>query len=217
MHTVYRILELIVVYAVPTIFAITMHEAAHGYVAKLFGDNTAWILGRVTLNPIKHIDPVGTIAVPGALLIMNAVVGGGFLFGWAKPVPVNFSRLHDPKRSMLWVALAGPAANALQVLIWTVLIQVFAVLELGLLVDVARAGISINLMLMIFNLLPILPLDGGRILTSLLPWRWASSYARLEPYGMAIMLALIVSGALSTILNPLMRFGLQLVQSLIFV
>ena len=217
MHTVYRILELIVVYAVPTIFAITMHEAAHGYVAKRFGDNTAWILGRGTLNPIKHIDPVGTIAVPGALLIMNAVVGGAFAFGWAKPVPVNFSRLHDPKRSMLWVALAGPAANALQVLIWTVLIQVFAVLELGLLVDVARAGISINLMLLIFNLLPILPLDGGRILTSLLPWRWASSYARLEPYGMAIMLALIVSGALSTILNPLMRFGLQLVQSLIFV
>ena len=207
----------IIIYAVPAILAITLHEAAHGYVARMYGDNTAWALGRVTLNPLAHVDPVGTIIVPGALLLASLVSGtGGLLFGWAKPVPVNFRRLRNPKTSMIWVALAGPASNLFQAILWAVLLKVVLVLPMtsfvaNLCVQFAYAGISVNLMLMAFNLLPILPLDGGRVLAGLLPWQAAMSYSRLEPYGMLIIIVLIASGLLNMFIRPFLIFGQTLV------
>ena len=207
----------IIIYAVPAILAITLHEAAHGYVARMYGDNTAWVLGRVTLNPLAHVDPVGTIIVPGALLMASLVSGtGGLLFGWAKPVPVNFRRLRNPKTSMIWVALAGPASNLFQAILWAVLLKVVLVLPMtsfvaNLCVQFAYAGISVNLMLMAFNLLPILPLDGGRVLAGLLPWQAAMSYSRLEPYGMLIIIVLIASGLLNMFIRPFLIFGQTLV------
>ena len=207
----------IIIYAVPAILAITLHEAAHGYVARMYGDNTAWVLGRVTLNPLAHVDPVGTIIVPGALLLASLVSGtGGLLFGWAKPVPVNFRRLRNSKTSMIWVALAGPASNLFQAILWAVLLKVVLVLPMtsfvaNLCVQFAYAGISVNLMLMAFNLLPILPLDGGRVLAGLLPWQAAMSYSRLEPYGMLIIIVLIASGLLNMFIRPFLIFGQTLV------
>ena len=182
----------ICVNALPLILAITLHEAAHGYVARHFGDNTAYMMGRVTLNPAKHIDPVGTIAFP---LISLAL--GGVFFGWAKPVPVNFSNLRKPKQDMFWVAAAGPGSNFVQALVWGLVAKL---LEMSgstsgvadFWFAVALAGISWNVVLAVFNLFPILPLDGGRIVTSLLPGRLAYSYSRLEPYGMPILIGLII-------------------------
>src|SRR6266536_1297439 len=160
-------LATIALYAVPVVFAITLHEAAHGYVARIFGDQTAWMLGRVTLNPIKHIDPVGTILVPGMLLLLAKFFGGpAFIFGWAKPVPVNFGNLRNPKRDMFWVAGAGPVANFAMAIAWGLLFRASStggILASNGLTEMAGAGIQINLMLMALNLLPILPLDGGRI------------------------------------------------------
>ncbi|HSD61144.1 MAG TPA: site-2 protease family protein, partial [Burkholderiales bacterium] len=191
------LIQAVTIYALPVIFAITLHEAAHGYVAKHFGDTTAYVLGRVSLNPVRHIDPVGTIAVPLVLLVLAKLFGGaGILFGWAKPVPVNFGNLRQPKRDMLWVAAAGPGANLAMALFWALMakIAVFLPQAAGVpLVLMGQAGVQINLILMVLNLLPIPPLDGGRIAVSLLPSRAAYRFSMLEPYGIMILLALLLT------------------------
>ena len=209
-----NIIQTLAIYALPVIFAITLHEAAHGYVARHFGDPTAWQLGRITLNPLKHIDPVGTILVPALLHIMNA----GFLFGWAKPVPVDFGRLRHPKRDMLWVAAAGPGANLLMALAWACLLKLAIVMPDNFyslpLAEMSRAGITVNAVLMLLNLLPIPPLDGGRIAVSLLPGALAWRFARLERFGFVILLALIFFGVLGIILTPLLRLFLSFIKTL---
>jgi Zn-dependent protease len=201
------LIQKIAVFAIPVIFAITLHEAAHGFVAMKFGDKTAWMLGRVTANPFKHIDPIGTIGLPLFLLLMSKLAGGPtFLFGWAKPVPVNFENLRRPKRDMLWVAAAGPAANLLMALFWGFMIQLGALLgeTVGLpLMLMGAAGILINAMLAALNLLPIPPLDGGRIAVSLLPFGPSRMLARVEPYGFFILIVLMFTGLLGTLMWPL--------------
>jgi Zn-dependent protease len=196
----YNLVIKICVNAIPLILAITLHEAAHGYVARMFGDNTAYMLGRVTLNPAKHIDPVGTIAFP----LLSMALGGVF-FGWAKPVPVNFGNLRKPKQDMLWVAAAGPVSNVVQALIWAAVAKVIDLADSASGIAqfwfaVALAGIGWNVVIAIFNLFPILPLDGGRMVVSLLPNRMAYSYSRLEPYGLPILIMLII---VMTIYAPL--------------
>jgi Zn-dependent protease len=210
------LIQTISIFALPVVFAITFHEAAHGYVARLFGDPTATLAGRVTLNPIPHIDPVGTILVPLGMLLTSKLLGGPpLLFGWAKPVPVDFGRLRRPKQDMLWVALAGPAANMLMAVIWAITIRF--VLDAGLgrdsfLFQVAAVGIQINLVLMALNLFPLLPLDGGRILFSLLPHQLAWQYGRLEPYGMVILIVLLLTGSLWVLIEPFMALGRWIVR-----
>jgi len=212
-------LATIVLWAVPVVFAITLHEAAHGYVARQFGDQTAWMLGRVTLNPLKHIDPIGTIAVPGFLIAMAKLVGGPvFIFGWAKPVPVNFSNLRNPKRDMFWVAGAGPFANFAMALGWAVLLRLATpggVAASDGMFEMAEVGVQVNLMLMALNLLPILPLDGGRIAVSLLPHSLAVSYSRMEPYGFLIVILLLATGLLGALMYPLVRLGEYLIGLLV--
>jgi Zn-dependent protease len=212
------LIETIAIWALPVIFAITLHEAAHGYVAKHFGDLTAYAQGRVSLNPLRHIDMTGTIIVPLVLLILSKLFGGsGILFGWAKPVPVNFSGLRHPKRDMLWVAAAGPGANLLMALFWALVLK-FAInvpesgyaLPMGLM---GKAGIQINVVLMVLNLLPIPPLDGGRIAVSLLPHHLSFRFSRIEPYGMFILLLLLFSGILWIIIGPLVSTAMQLIGS----
>lgn len=198
----------IVVYAIPVVFAITLHEAGHAYAAKYFGDNTAWMLGRTSLNPVKHIDPIGTVVVP----VITAFTG--FLFGWAKPVPVNFENLRDPRRDMLWVAAAGPGANIVMALGWVLLAKILLVADASggvaeFWFKVAVAGIKVNVGLAVLNLFPLLPLDGGRILASLLPRQLALPYSRLEPWGMPILVILIVSGALWWVIGPVMSAMLR--------
>ncbi len=202
------LISTLAIWALPVLLAITLHEAAHGYVARYFGDPTADQAGRITLNPLRHIDPVGTLLVPAGILALSALLGaGGILFGWAKPVPVNFSRLRNPKADMLWVAAAGPFTNLLMALGWAILFRVAMAGEAGdftlPMMKMADAGMQINAVLMVLNLLPIPPLDGGRIAVSLLPHRLAWSFARLEPYGFPILLALLFTGVLGTILSPL--------------
>ena len=208
-----NIIQKIAIYALPVIFAITLHEAAHGYVAKYFGDGTAYMLGRVTLNPLKHIDPIGTILVPLVSLWL-----GGILFGWAKPVPVNFSQLKNPKKDMFWVAAAGPAANLFMIFLWAIIARLA-----GLIPDnsfavpmtlMGHAGMVINAVLMVLNLVPLPPLDGGRIAVSLLPMPWAGYLARIEPYGFMILIALLLTGVLNAIIGPFINITLQQVSNL---
>ena len=202
-----NLLQTIAIYALPVIFAITLHEAAHGYVAKHFGDLTAYAEGRVSLNPLRHIDPVGTVALPLALLALSKLfAGGGILFGWAKPVPANFANLRHPKRDMLWVAAAGPFSNFAMALLWGGALKIgisapgsYFALPLALM---GAAGVFFNAIIMILNLLPLPPLDGGRILVSLLPHRLAYNVSRIEPYGFVILIVLLVSGLLAKILWP---------------
>lgn len=195
--------RLIALYAIPGIFAITLHEAAHGYAARYFGDLTAYQAGRITLNPIRHIDPMGTIVVPILILIASQ---GKYAFGWAKPVPVNFSRLHNPKRDMLWVAAAGPAANLLMAILWAFVIKAMQGVPQNYFTEplllMARGGIIVNAVLMVLNLLPLPPLDGGRIAVSLLPQKLAYRFARVEPFGLIILLVLMLLGVLGKVMWP---------------
>jgi Zn-dependent protease len=198
------IIETIALYAIPMIFAITLHEAAHGYVAKYFGDYTAYQAGRISLNPINHIDPIGTILIPVGLVFMTA---GQFVFGWAKPVPVNFGNLRDPKRDMLWVAAAGPGANLLMALFWALALKVILLAPANYfsypLQQMAKGGVVLNLGLMVLNLIPIPPLDGGRIAVSLLPNRLAYRFAMIEPYGLFIIVLLLATQVLGAVIFPL--------------
>ncbi|ARP87472.1 site-2 protease family protein [Bordetella genomosp. 9] len=208
------IIQSIALYAIPVIFAITLHEAAHGYVARMFGDPTAYQMGRVSLNPVSHIDPVGTLLVPLVILLASKLLGSpGILFGWAKPVPVDFSRLRRPKQDMLWVAAAGPGSNLVMAILWGIVLKLIYQSggADGFWFDMAAAGVQINLVLMALNLLPLLPLDGGRMLYSLLPYRMAAQYSRIEPYGMLIVLLLLFSGALWVFLRPIFALGSTIV------
>ncbi|MBK9218323.1 MAG: site-2 protease family protein [Uliginosibacterium sp.] len=191
-------------WAVPVILAITLHEAAHGYVAKMRGDPTAYQLGRITLNPFKHIDRVGTLIVPGVIVLMNALTGASMpVFGWAKPVPVDFRRLHNPKADMLWVAAAGPGSNFVQAFLWALALSVFSRVLEGdsLWLVLMQNGMVANLVLMLVNLVPVPPLDGGRILVSLLPMRQAVALSRVEPYGFFILIALLYLNVLDVVLG----------------
>jgi Zn-dependent protease len=208
------LIQTVCVYALPVLFAITLHEAAHGYAARHFGDPTAYLLGRITLNPLKHIDPIGTIVMPLALYFMT---GGAFLFGYAKPVPVSFSSLRNPRWDGMWVALAGPACNLLQALAWACVLKLLALSGSGATFFslLASAGILVNLVMCIFNLFPLPPLDGGRVLTSLLPPRAGQRLAALEPYGFVIAIILIVTGVLTNFwLRPLVQVALKLLAGL---
>jgi Zn-dependent protease len=241
-----ELVQTVAIYALPVLFAITLHEAAHGYVARHFGDMTAHAQGRISLNPARHIDWIGTVAVPLMILL---VTSGKFLFGWAKPVPVNYSALRKPRQHMAWVAAAGPAANLAMALAWALVLrasiatspraeawtEVAQVYGTGALVEgvmrhgagageyligVAAAGILVNLVLMLLNLLPIPPLDGGRIVTSLLPVRAAWGFSKLEPWGVPLLLLLILvpvygSNALSLILSPLLLESEALVRAMV--
>jgi Zn-dependent protease len=212
-------LATIVLWGVPVVFAITLHEAAHGFVARQFGDQTAYMLGRVTLNPLKHIDPIGTIAVPGFLIAVSVLTRAPlFIFGWAKPVPVNFANLRHPKRDMFWVAGAGPFANLVMAVGWALVLKVAVpggVLGSDGLLEMSEAGVNVNLMLMALNLLPILPLDGGRIAVSLLPHGLAQRYARFEPYGFFVVILLLATGVLGTLMLPILGAGEYLIQLLL--
>ena len=208
-----NLIQKISVFALPVIFAITGHEAAHAYAARHFGDNTAYLEGRMTLNPLRHIDWIGTVLLP---LVCVAV--GGFIFGWAKPVPVRFGNLRQPKRDMLWVSAAGPGANLLMAVLWALLFKL--ALAMGNdytepMALMAQAGILINIMLMVLNLLPIPPLDGGRMLMSVLPNRQAWQLSRLEPYGMWILIGLMATGLLSVLMNPLVKASYRFLNALI--
>jgi Zn-dependent protease len=206
-------LETIVLGAVPVVLAITLHEAAHGYVARMFGDHTAWMLGRVTLNPLKHIDPLGTVVIPALLLLL----GAPFIFGWAKPVPVNFGNLRNPKADMFWVAAAGPGSNFLQALLWVLLLKLAAIVGLASpgLAEMVQIGLIANLALMALNLLPVPPLDGGRIVVSLLPHRAALALSRVEPYGLFIVVLLLATGVLGQLMQPLMVGAQRLIATLV--
>lgn len=209
------LIQTITVYALPVLFGITLHEAAHGYVARMFGDPTAYEAGRISLNPIRHIDPIGTIVVPLVLLFSTKMMGGGgLLFGWAKPVPVDWGRLRRPKRDMLWVALAGPASNLFMAVIWALGLRLLAeagAVQSDFWVQMTIAGIQVNLILMALNLVPLPPLDGGRIVFSLLPSRMAWQYSRIEPYGLLIVIILMFTGILWAVLQPFLVFGQSVV------
>ena len=211
------LVQTVAIYALPVLFAITLHEAAHGYVARHFGDMTAHAEGRISLNPLRHVDVVGTIVVPLAILLLS---GGRFLFGWAKPVPVNFSALRRPRQHMALVAAAGPGANLAMTLAWALLLKLAVMLPQGASAQfvglMSQAGILVNLVFMFLNLLPILPLDGGRILASLLPHRAAWRYAKLEPWGLPLLILLLATNVLSFVLEPLVGVSDALIRALVF-
>ena len=210
-----NLIQTIALYALPVLFAITVHEAAHGYAARYFGDNTAYMMGRMTLNPLKHIDPIGTILMP---LMLYFATSGAFLFGYAKPVPVNFGALRNPKRDMIWVALAGPASNFAQAILWAVVLVLLAGLGVQepFFTKMAQGGILVNLVMWAFNLFPLPPLDGGRILAGLLPYKQAQLLDRIEPWGFFIVMALVLAGVVSNLwLRPLMTLGYAFINILI--
>ncbi len=216
-HTVNELVQTVSIYALPVLFAITLHEAAHGYVARHFGDMTAHAQGRISLNPMRHVDVIGTIVVPLIILVLS---GGRFLFGWAKPVPVNYSALRKPRQHMAWVAAAGPGANLAMALLWALLLKLSVLLPASGLSEplslMSQAGIIVNLVFMFLNLLPILPLDGGRILASLLPSRAAWQYAKLEPWGLPVLLLLLVTNVLGFVLAPLIGASDALIRAIVF-
>jgi len=207
-----NLIQTVAIYALPVLFAITVHEAAHGYVARHFGDNTAWMLGRVTLNPLKHIDPVGTILMP---LVLYFATSGAFLFGYAKPVPVQFGKLRNPKRHMVWVALAGPGANLAQALLWGIALYLLqgAGISEPFFIKMCQAGILVNVVMLVFNLFPLPPLDGGRVLVGLLPWKQAMLVSRVEPWGFFIVMALVIAGVITNLwMRPLMTLTYALLE-----
>jgi Zn-dependent protease len=204
------LIQTIALYALPVLFAITLHEAAHGYAARYFGDDTAWKMGRVSLNPMQHIDPMGTILMP---LLLYFATSGAFLFGYAKPVPVRFGNLRNPKRDMIWVALAGPGANFLMALLWGIALYMLsgAGITEPFFLKMCQGGVLVNVVMFAFNLFPVPPLDGGRILVGLLPYRQAELVSRIEPWGFFIVMALVIMNVISTLwMQPVMAltFGL---------
>jgi len=210
-----QLIQTVALYALPVIFSITLHEAAHAYAARYFGDPTAWTLGRVTLNPMKHIDPMGTIVLP---LVLYFATSGAFLFGYAKPVPVNFGRLRNPKRDMVWVALAGPGVNFLQAVLWGAALYVLqgAGVTEPFLIKMCQGGVLVNVVMCVFNLFPMPPLDGGRILVGLLPLRQAVVVSRIEPWGFYIVMALVVTKVINTFwMLPLMGLSFDAVNLLL--
>lgn len=210
-----ELIQTVVLYALPVVFAITVHEAAHGYAARHFGDNTAYVMGRVTLNPIKHIDPIGTILMP---LMLYFATSGAMIFGYAKPVPVRFGNLRNPKRDMIWVALAGPGANLIQALFWGALLymlQGIGVTE-EFLIKMCQGGILVNVVMFVFNLFPLPPLDGGRVLVGLLPYRQAELVSRIEPWGFFVVMALVVAGVINALwMQPLMALTFKFLKVLL--
>jgi Zn-dependent protease len=210
-----QLIQTVAIYALPVLFAITVHEAAHGYAARYFGDNTAWKMGRVTLNPMAHIDPMGTILMP---LLLYFATSGAFLFGYAKPVPVRFGNLRNPKRDMVWVALAGPAANLAQALLWGALLYMLHGMGITevFFMKMCQGGVLVNIVMFAFNLFPLPPLDGGRIVVGLLPIKQAMAFSRVEPYGFFIVMALVVSGLVSSLwMQPVMGLTFGLVDLLL--
>lgn len=215
MNSFSDLIQTVLIYALPVLFAITLHEAAHGYAARYFGDNTAAMMGRISLNPTRHVDPMGTIVMP---LLLYFATSGAFLFGYAKPVPVNFSHLRNPKRDMIWVALAGPAANFAQAMLWALVLVLLAGTGIHerFFLEMARAGVLVNLVMWAFNLFPLPPLDGGRILVGLLPWKQAQWLARVEPWGFFIVMGLVVAGVVGSVwLRPLMALGYGVIETLV--
>lgn len=209
------IIQNLLIYALPVVFAITVHEAAHGYVARHYGDNTAYLLGRVTLNPVKHIDPLGTILMP---IMLYLATSGAFVFGYAKPVPVQFGRLRNPKRDMVWVALAGPGANLVQALLWGIVFYMLIALDIRepFFIKMCQAGMLVNVVMFAFNLFPLPPLDGGRVLVGLLPYKQAALVSRVEPWGFFIVMGLVLAGVVGALwLRPIMGLTFELLDLLL--